>query len=238
MIVEVPVIRQVGRLAVLSAAISNGRGALGNTRVLEYMVPLAFEDWLSPRADAFAALLLVPCMNRAEPLEVRGPVSPRLLQGLDAYQRVFAEWFPDRLSTIELRCEDVSIAPAPEPGYVASAFSGGLDSFHTLKSSRGFPAPSRPSHAIFVHGFDVPLGREADHEVILEANRRAVNTVGVTLIPVRTNVRKVAFDWELCFGSALRRSAVISRGMPLVRTVLWRARLAKLRVRSLSGALT
>ena len=74
--------------------------------------------------------------------------------------------------------------------------------------------------------------------VIRQVGRLAVNTVGVTLIPVRTNVRKVAFDWELCFGSALRRSAVISRGMPLVRTVLWRARLAKPRVRSLSGALT
>ncbi|NLE43536.1 MAG: hypothetical protein GX620_02340, partial [Chloroflexi bacterium] len=88
--------------------------------------------------------------------------------------------------------------PAPWGGERAGAFvSGGLDSLAMLKANRNRYPPEHPRYirdGLIVHGFDI--GGRAAHDAEAEAFEQALDTLsavaadaGLTLIPVRTNVR-------------------------------------------------
>jgi hypothetical protein len=59
-------------------------------------------DWITPRADAFVAALVLRAMSVGEDIEVRAPLSARLARGLEEYQRTLASWFPHRLTPVEI----------------------------------------------------------------------------------------------------------------------------------------
>jgi hypothetical protein len=179
--------------------------------VFEY--PLQWSDWIPPRADAFVAALVLRAMNVGEDIEVRAPLSPRLARGLEEYQRVLASWFPHRLTQVEIRAP---LEPAPvRPGRaVLTAFSGGVDSFYTLRAHAAEEDPderARITHALFVHGFDLPLGQAAAAFDVASARyAEMLGRLGIELVPGRTNVQSFVprRDWGLFHGSALLATAL------------------------------
>jgi len=90
---------------------------------------------------------------------------------------------------------------------VCQAFSGGVDSFHTLRehlpSRTGHPLTV--THAMMVHGYDVPLSDIKTFDSMSAAYGPLLQEMGVSLIYVSTNIREVTgrLNWEMTHGSAL-----------------------------------
>lgn len=98
---------------------------------LWYRVPDRFAPYLSIHGDAFLPPALHAAMGLNEPLEVLGPVSPRLAYHLDEYKFIIVSRFPRELHNIPISLRRVEKA-AVEPEGVGVTFSGGVDSLYTL----------------------------------------------------------------------------------------------------------
>jgi hypothetical protein len=162
---------------------------------------------LSDRADAFVAAMLPIAMACGESLEVRGTTSPRLAWGVRELQRVHFAWWPQAVKIVDVRYARLAEPAASERGAgVATAFSGGVDSFYSLWSHTGErePIPEyRLSHALLVNGFDLDVDLE---ETGRFATLRAIYapllaSLGVALVTPRTNLR------------AFRQAGVKQRGL-------------------------
>src|SRR5882672_9639769 len=74
--------------------------------------------------DPFVVALLLLAMQNGENIEVHGSLSRKFYEGLDRYQRVFRDWYPDRFKLIAIRPS--SLRDDAESGATgrAAAFSG------------------------------------------------------------------------------------------------------------------
>lgn len=178
---------------------------------LWFELPASQAEYVDGRLESFVMSLLPLAMKRGEPIEVRGPLSPRLAYGLRNYQNVFHLWFPNRFTPADIACEEYAPAP-PAPDTAGVAFSGGADSFYTLWQHlpEREPLPGyQVTHALFVHGFDITLDDAKTFEVARAAYDRMTADLGLTLISLRTNVRALLrdVDWHLAYGAALAGAA-------------------------------
>lgn len=216
MIVHPPEIVRDGADVCLSARIeTEARPQAVWPERLWFRVPADREPLLSARADAFAAALFILAMRRRETLELHGPTSPRLLYGLEAYQRILAVYFPTTLTPVSIHARTIAPAPTPAPGAgrVMSAFSGGLDSFYTLwahRPERVVVPDAAVTTALFVHGLDIPLADTRTYETCRESYAPLLAGLGVDLVPLRTNVRAFLDEvyWHRMFGAVLIASAL------------------------------
>jgi len=150
---------------------------------------------VSDRADAFLVALIPIAMACGESLEVRGRTSPRLAWGIREFQNVHFSWWPRHMKIVDVRYGTLEEAPAGDRGVgVASAFSGGVDSFFTLWSHTQDrePIPGfRVSHALVINGFDldVDLEESGRFETLQAIYAPLLARVGVELVTVRTNLR-------------------------------------------------
>jgi len=167
--------------------------------------PAAF----SGHPDGFVVAMLLLAMARREDIHVLGSLDRQLLSNLVEYQRIFHAWFPDLFQPVGIHGQGSRIAEkGAGPRGVGSAFSGGVDSSYTLWSHLpdNEPLPDRRiSHALFVHGFDIPLADTATFEAAASRYRRELQVLGVELVTARTNIRQFVdvLPWELLHGSAL-----------------------------------
>jgi hypothetical protein len=206
MIVGEPHCREAhGEVTVEAAAELERPGAARLPKVW-FTFPERLGAFVSTRADGFAAALLPIAMRAGENLTVHGELSCRLAHGLREYVRYQATWKPDLFRAVELRCDTLaSRDPGDSTGAVGTAFSGGVDSFHTLLTHLGDAEPiaaHRITHCVMIDGFD------ADQDLAgtgwfarlerLYAPRLA--TLGVELVVVRTNLIEV-------YGRALQKQA-------------------------------
>jgi hypothetical protein len=150
-------------------------------------------------------------MKRGEDMEVAGAVSSAFLDRLPEYQDVFANWFPRTYRRVAVRPAEVSAIDAAAKGE-ASAFSGGVDSFYTLRT-RLLASAAAARYAVFVHGFDLPLSDSDGYRCAADAYEQALSGLNIQLVRVRTNVRSAlsAVDWEMAHGPALISVAVLLR---------------------------
>ncbi len=182
--------------------------------VFEY--PLRWSDWITLRADGFVAALVLRAMTVGEDIEVRAPLSTRLVRGLHEYQQVLASWFPHRLTPVEIRAPLEPADPVPG-GAVVTAFSGGVDSFYTLWSHAAGQEPdegARITHALFVHGFDLPLSHTAAYEFACARFTESLAQVGIELVTARSNIQSFVprRDWGLFHGGAMIGSTLALGG--------------------------
>ena len=118
MIVHAPEVARDGDEVCLAARIEPEAPAPGWPETLWFRAPAAWAPLVHARADAFVAALFIVAMRRGERLVVRGPVSPRLLYGLDAYQRILHVFFgaglaPVRVAARAAVVRSTSRAPSP-----------------------------------------------------------------------------------------------------------------------------
>jgi hypothetical protein len=183
--------------------------------LLWFDFPGASPEQFSGAADGFVVAVLLLAMARGEAIDIDEPLDRRLLANLIEYQRVFHAWFPDRFHFVGIRCRGVRAGdPQRRAVGVASPFSGGVDSSYTVWShlAENEPDPARRiTHALFVHGFDIPLADVRTFEAAAGRYAREMRALGIELILARTNIRDVLDElpWELAHGSALGAVALL-----------------------------
>jgi hypothetical protein len=215
----------------LSARLRDSHGELPER--LWFHVDGAPTDRLPADADAFAAALALPAMAAGRPLQVDGPVSAALLEGLGRIMRQHAAWSQGMavpLAPVEIRARPAH--RAARGSRAVSFFSGGLDSFYTLLRNHGrYPEGDarRIDAIVLLHGFDVPLTDEETFARVREHATAVTKAVGCELFVIRTNVREVLprLDWEtqghgaalaaagLALSSLVHTVFVPSSGQPL-----------------------
>lgn len=164
---------------------------------LWFKFPAAFAPYITDRADAFAAALLPLAMNLGENLEIDGGLSPRLAHGMHEYQRIQASWKPDFFKVIDITWERLTKPdPADVQGAVGSAFSGGVDSYHTLWThlQANEPNPAyRLSHCLMINGFDNDSNLEnpAKFSRLKKVYEPMLANLNIQLIVANTNIREL-----------------------------------------------
>ena len=183
---------------------------------LWYKFPEAYEQYISPRADAFAPTALLLAMYTGEDLTIRGPISPKLAYGLFEYRNIFHSWLPKLFQKVEINYEQLQpVKPIPGETAVAAAFSGGVDSFYTLWShlqeNQEFPH-ARLTHGIFVRGLDMRLDDEENYLKAAEQYTNLYKELGLDLILASTNAYQFSefrIDWTLFHGPPLIGTALL-----------------------------
>jgi hypothetical protein len=165
------------------------------------------------RADPFILAALFPALESGAALRVTGgSASPSLLDNLAQFERVWHAWRGFDIIDIEAETE----AEGSAMGRPALAcFSGGIDSAYTAYRHAGNRSGDL-SHglgaALMVHGFDIPLDDAAGFERAAERSRRMLDSLGVPLVLMQTNIRRLyPKKWEMCFGAALAAALTVLR---------------------------
>jgi hypothetical protein len=210
MIIHRPEISRESGSITVSARIEFKTPLPGMPEELWFEFPEEWSDLVTDRADAFLSTMLLVAMRHGENIiEVRGEVSPRFLIGINEYQMAFCMWPIWRFKPIRIECESL-IPTSTENGrdIVMSAFSGGVDSFFTLKSylpGNGLPKSVQISHLLFIHGFDIKLEYPKSFPLLRDAYSDMCDRLGIKLISCRTNCQQFGTrrNWGLFHGSAL-----------------------------------
>ena len=217
-----------GRIVIIhppEITIKNGRVSVGAVielqtetnlpKVMWFEFPANYQDFVTDRADGFAVASLMLAMLLGEHIEVRGVLSPRLAYGMQEYQRVFNCWFPQKFKIIDIISDNYKPLHQSEvKGGVASAFSGGVDSFYTLWSHlpQQQPHPNyQIEYGLFIHGYDILLSDEATYNTAQQAYAQMMHKLGLQLLVGRTNVYDFAskVDWALSHGTAIIGFAMV-----------------------------
>jgi hypothetical protein len=192
-------------------------GELENGAVQPYLAfPREIESFVAGTADAFVPMLLVPCLEKGEPLEIVPAISRRLAQRVPRITDVLLALFPNfhRIS-VKLNVQEES--PQPSGDAVASLFSGGVDSFYTLlKGLTGTDPDLRPTHLFFMRGLEQPLDQSSGADATRDIVQEIAHQTGVGLLWGETNLRLLfGLNYELYYhASALIGSALaLSGGM-------------------------
>jgi len=202
-----PVIAErAGGRWVVSAEIERGRHGSAPFR-LEVAWPESLGVEPTIQADPFLAALVIPAMALGENLEARGPVSPSLLDNLGRVVELLVGWGErnefGRLRPVRIHSERLEKAPAGDSRH-GLFFSGGVDSFHALRTLRQAGDP--PDMLLLVQGFDISLESKALFETIHRRLGDAVREQGFELATVSTNLRQLTdpiVSWELEHGAAM-----------------------------------
>ncbi len=179
-------------------------------KTLWYRFDKMNQEWLSPRSDGFAATALLVAMYAGEDLTIRGPLSPKLAYGLLDYRNVFHAWKPNLFKMVKIHFDQLEEVPqnSGQTG-VATAFSGGVDSFYTLWShlpqNQGIPE-ARVTHGLFVHGLDLRLDDETNYRTTAQKYAELFNNLGMELILASTNAylfSEFRIDWVYFHGAPM-----------------------------------
>ena len=115
MILHEPEIKHEDGEIVISSRIETDR----NTQIPEalwFRFPESYTKHLSGRSDGFLSTLLLTAMSFGEPLEVRGPVSPRLAQNLPQFQKIYQKANPNLLQIVDIKYRSLAeIQPMVSP---------------------------------------------------------------------------------------------------------------------------
>jgi len=189
---------------------------------LWYRFPERYANDISLRADAFAPTALLVAMYTGENLLVRGVISPRLAYSLLEYRTIYHSWQPDLFKKVDIKYELLE-QPSPPQGNtaVATAFSGGVDSFYTLWAHRPENQPiveAQITHGLFVHGLDLRIADEANYNIAAQAYGKLFEELGLELIQAATNAYQFSefrINWTMFHGAPLIGAAMCLH--PLIR---------------------
>lgn len=117
---------------------------------LWFAVPLEYADLFSDLADHVAVGLLLPAMRYGRDLRVGGTVTDALLHRLNHDVQSLVRAVHPTYRRIQVTADD-TIGARPAPPGVATGFSGGVDSFATLREyaiDPAVPADLRITHLL------------------------------------------------------------------------------------------
>ncbi|HET6388323.1 hypothetical protein [Hyphomicrobium sp.] len=158
----------------------------------------------------FALIAMLPlAMRDMTDLHAEFEVDALLLDGLDHFQEIWHSWRPDIFKKrIKITSEGEYFRPPVDarPPNAVAAFSAGVDSTFTLsrhvKRDAG-RAIRNVKTAVMVHGFDMPIDADEGFETLAHHGSAICADLGVDLVTVKTNWRKIVRNWEETFGVGL-----------------------------------
>jgi hypothetical protein len=173
------------------------------TQDVWFKLPKQYRPAVTHRADPFIIATLFAAAQSGRPLRVTGgSASPSLLRNLAEFQHVWHVW--RGFDVIKIRAQTEPDRGRVDGPYLA-CFSGGIDSAYTIYRHAG-GARSVRAHpgftAIMAHGFDFPVDDEDGFRRAGERSRRMLESLGVPLILVKTNIRSLFPDWHVSHGTA------------------------------------
>ncbi|MFH1046722.1 MAG: hypothetical protein V1738_00300 [Patescibacteria group bacterium] len=178
---------------------------------LWFEFPAKFAPLLSLGPEPFLVALLLLGMKRGEDIYLDQPISSQLLDGLEKYQTIFGGWAPKSYRPVKIIAPRSDSIESRQSKLNACAFSGGTDSFYTLWDHlpQAERRPERPVHyALFMHGFDVYLRQPEVFDSWAKKYDRLMESLGVTLLTGRTNIREFQLNWTHSHGTALVAAAL------------------------------
>ncbi len=183
-----------------------------------YRVPEGYSRYLSCQSDAFLVPSLIAAMHFGEDIEVRGAISPSLAYSLEEYQFILNLHFPQYLKRVTIRYDQVkNWNPAPQG--IAATFSGGVDSFFTIKKHLPESQPIfdyRLTHALFVQNFDILSRNNNVYRNLFSRYQAMLEELGIELIPLETNLVNTIMPWlryNLFYGPILAGCAMLLGGL-------------------------
>jgi len=194
MIIHHPEILEEGGEIRVSSRIEIDDSGSGYPDRLWFRFPENYRDYVTDRSDGFAVALLPLAMALGEKMCVRGVMSPLLALGMREYQHIQTTWHPKRLQTVGIEYDTLaSLQTSDVLGGVATAFSGGVDSFYTLHTHlyREQIPDYRISHGLMINGFDFNHDDIEDFEPfnrIAQVYRPLLQNLGVELLVAHTNI--------------------------------------------------
>jgi hypothetical protein len=203
MIIHPPRITPIGDDLLISSRIE----VHGSGRRLSENLWFRFPAFSQPSGDCdpFVVSLLLLAMQNGEHIEVQGSLSRKFCEGLDRYQRVFRDWFPDRFKVIEIRASSLRDDTTFEATGKGAAFSGGVDSFYTFLALQ-----EKLTHTVFMAGFDMPINLTWSIGELARSFSAMMKETGIEFIAGSTNVRAFvnSVDWTNAHGTALMATAL------------------------------
>lgn len=174
---------------------------------LWYRLPTQYSSLITPSCDPFVVATILLFMRWSAPVVVHGQVSPSLLQNLEEFQAAWVCWHPSWYQKIEITAEvEREIAEVALSDEAITTFSGGVDSCFTAWRHRTAHCGRQQRNlqaAVMVHGFDIPLEQQQAFDSAVAKSREMLSSLGVALIPVATNFRELAQDWEDAHGAGI-----------------------------------
>lgn len=156
--------------------------------------------------DSYLLATLLYAMKLEADIYIHGNVSKDLLANLTEFQHVWERWYPELYSLVEIKVDHIRENEVRVDGAV-SAFSGGADaqftSYRHAKGKAGYGTQSLRA-GVFVHGFDISLDDVKGFSGAAKKAAESLNDLGLTLLIVKTNIRKTfPINWEHYCGAAL-----------------------------------
>ena len=182
---------------------------------LWFRVPSAVQPALTRSMDPFVLAVLFSALKTPADLEIHGEVSPSLLRNLAEFQKAWALWLPEKYHPVDFSASSEREQPRVESNEITMGFSGGVDSAFTAWQNRPDPADLRQrklTAGIMVHGFDIPIDQPEVFARAAEKSRLMLSSIGVSLIPISTNLREQRNDWDDSYGSALAACLMLFQG--------------------------
>lgn len=159
-------------------------------------------------AESFLIASLFPAMAEGRNIIIEGSVGPRLLANLEDFVLAWSRWKPRIYRRIRIIPDQISQEdPVAWSNKAVAAFSGGVDASYTVwrhHSGLAGHASRSISACAIIHGFDIPLSQDLKFATSLRLAKHSLDSIGVELIPLRTNLRQVfPLDWHDFHGAAV-----------------------------------
>jgi hypothetical protein len=171
-----------------------------------FRVPSPYNSHITSSYDPLVVAVLLLAMSQSMNIKVHGAVSPSLLRNLTEFQAAWSSWLPKLYHPIEINAEVEHEQYNPEAAEKAiAAFSGGVDSSFTVWRHRQNRCGRRQRNlqaGLVVHGFDIPLEKQSAFDSATKKARAILSSLDMELIPMSTNIRSSALNWEDIFGTA------------------------------------
>lgn len=167
--------------------------------------------------EPFLLMAFLPAMVEGRDIQVDGAVSREMLFSLAEFRDLWSCWDAQQFKRIDFSSDRLLDAKQSAPNRQAvSAFSGGLDSsFTAWRHKTGTdPLVMDLRYCMIVHGFDIPLKKEAMFQRVFETGKAALQTLNLELIPVRTNCRTIfSLNWLIWHGPAVAACLNLFKGV-------------------------
>jgi hypothetical protein len=178
----------------------------GSKRVEHLFYEVPRQSALPDNFDGVLCAVVVHAMAEGRDIRLAGPATRTMLLNLREFQLAWCRWLPALYRPVEIDAASVIADGRRRAPRVLSAFSGGVDSSHTLlRHSTGSDITRYGvDTVVVVQGFDVDLANTADFRELLERTAAIREFAGVQLRIVRTNSKELNLQrWDHSFSSQL-----------------------------------
>jgi len=177
-----PVVIEDGSEVCVSARVEVSSARTELPDELWFRFPISCKDYVTDHLNGFAVALLPLAMALGEDLHMEGILSPRLLRGMEEYQRVQCAWKPTFFKPVSIYQDQLQAAEVgPLGSGVGSAFSGGVDSFQTLWSHLPGNEPIqkyRISHCLMIN--EIEADSDIEDEVRFSRTQKLIEPMMVS----------------------------------------------------------